>query len=224
MDMVYFSNLDQEPIRIQLRFDSINPNVNGGFMYTPPFLSTDDVSENSEDDAMAANKSCPVVLSFVFNEQPFEPESGRTSPVREATPVPKKRHVTLVDEALSPIEELVKKWEPAPIIADKIIEDENQEIRPLVHFDTPALHTFRFPTLKQPISRHERARLASAGFQPTIDLEGHVVNSIGSTSFDKDRMLIDPELEFKDKLSLNNITIMFMGATFKPMAHKGMSS
>ncbi|KAJ3389717.1 Nephrocystin-4 [Lobulomyces angularis] len=221
---------DTELISVPMKFDSLSPNISGSVVYTPPCTYEDDnddeeksLLEFDEYGRPCATKSMPVIISFEFTDNALE--SGRCSPVldRALNLTEKSRNlpeqpfpVETVDEALSPI--FSEDEEVPEEITPKVEEIEiDEEIKPLpISHDSFGISAkgLSFSKPKLPLSRHERARLVTAGFEEVRDAQGHVVPSVSAT--DRDSLLIDYELERKDNLKVNSISFLLMGITLKP--------
>lgn len=142
-----------------------------------------------------------------------------------------------MDEATSPLNQSSRsekstseKWESSSVVnfvhahapppPVELEEEEEKELVPIpIQRDPiPPMPMVRPNASKKLLSRTEKARLLTAGFEPVVDIHGHMINSFGLNPIDREKIIIDPELERKDKLMLNHVSILFMGITMKQEA------
>ena len=225
-------------------FDSINPNLNGSFVYSPPSLyddASDDGSSQFSNDSEhpGASKSSPVVLSFEFSsEMPprvnsptksnpiicyitFETFLG-TKPRLDSYSVPEETPEENIRPIKYPVaaenDNSVASYESKDLTKDTIVEGDDEVLKSQDITHAP-MREFVGPYIKfsqkQLISRTERARLIKAGFEPILDKDGHIITSIGPSYAEREQLKIKLDLEEKDKLRQNDISFTFMGVTFK---------
>jgi hypothetical protein len=135
-----------------------------------------------------------------------------------------------VDQALSPIEATseVGQWDQSSLVDEgEAVIDSNpvveEDIHPIMQQGMKfGFQNHKFIAYKQPLSRHERARLAAAGFERPLDAKSRVIKSTPASQLDADKIIIDSELEWTDTASINNISIQFMAVSFKPSTQRLM--
>ncbi|RKO91476.1 hypothetical protein BDK51DRAFT_30914, partial [Blyttiomyces helicus] len=179
----------------------------------------------------------PLLISFLFSDGSSTPvksveahevreeheaqtqtssQNGDDQPSRIQSNINAPPTPDFADECTDSIEESDSKIEAEPLSTE---EEEIFDLKSTSKLVAPQVPRPAQSHYRSQISRGEKARLLSAGFPTILDDNGekpaHTILSLQ----DPDNITVDVSLESKDR-RLNEISLMFMGITFKPEVQK----
>ncbi len=176
------------------------PNPFSALVYKPHSDLYTDPEEQDDRASQYGNQTLPLELHFCMETGDAALDSPKLSarlPIDLATPsLPKPKEVFIREENIQ---------------EDKLDDEEIAEIVPLNNENFSPLPQLPISSLKSQLSRVEKSRLQSAGFEHFYDEHGNLPELYASNVLDRS-MRIDYSTESNDERH-NEITIQFMALT-----------